>query len=362
MERVRRFVNDGKALLMLGGRNSFGPGGYGDTAVAAALPVAVGGRSQPQETTEFVPQLTAAGRASPVFEGIEKYFGSPSGPAAEPVPELLGCVTVPKAKDGATVLAIHPARRNRDGPLVVLAVHNYGAGRAAAFTADTTWKWYLRTRSMGTDSPYHRFWGQLVRYLAGQDARREEVGSSVVARLDRPYLRQGEPLTISAQVRDEGGQPTDGAAVTATLSTGPTDEGVQIPLPAAESGEGLYRTRWQPERAGTYTVKVTAADARGEPLGEDSLEATVAEPSRETDRLARDTATLRTVAEATRGRYVELAALPEVVDELIAAQARRLRPAPEATHVELYNFTALFAVFVGLLTAEWLIRRRWQLQ
>ncbi|MDY7010943.1 MAG: glutamine amidotransferase, partial [Planctomycetota bacterium] len=199
MERIRRFVNDGKSLLMLGGRNSFGPGGYGGTPIETALPVLCGSRSQPQETTKFVPKLTAAGSASPIFADIGEYFPSPVGPAGKSIPELLGCVTVSGAKPAANVLAIHPTRRNANGPLIVLAVQQYGAGRSAALAADTTWQWYLRLRPMGADSPYHRFWGQLIRYLAGVDKTRRSEAASVLARIDKAYLRQGEELKITAQ-------------------------------------------------------------------------------------------------------------------------------------------------------------------
>ncbi|KKK88790.1 hypothetical protein LCGC14_2739610, partial [marine sediment metagenome] len=132
MDKIRQFVNDGKSLLMLGGRNSFGPGGYGGTPVEAALPVVCGSRSQQQETTRFVPQLTAGGQASPVFAGMAEFFGAPGRKPVKPLPALLGCVTVERAKPGAQVLAIHPNRRSATGPLVVLAVHNFGSGRAAA--------------------------------------------------------------------------------------------------------------------------------------------------------------------------------------------------------------------------------------
>ena len=360
MDLISRFVNDGKALLMLGGRNSFGPGGYGGTAIEAALPVLCGGRSQPQETTPFVPQLTADGGASPIFAGITKYFGSPAGDAAEPVPELLGCVTVLRAKPAATVLAIHPTRRNASGPLVVLATHQYGSGRAAAFTADTTWKWYLRTRAMGVESPHHRFWGQLVRYLAGVDSDAKRSGASVLARIDRHYLRQGEELKITAQVKGDDGRAAENANVSAELKSSPTAEPVRIPL--SPVGGGMYEAAHKPADAGACALTVSATDSAGKPLGADELPLTVAKRAKETDRLARDAASLKAIAAAAKGRYAELAELPEVIDQVIARQAGRIMPAPKPTEYDLHNFPILFFVFVGLLTAEWLIRRNWQLQ
>ena len=72
--------------------------------------------------------------------------------------------------------------------------------------------------------------------------------------------------------------------------------------------------------------------------------------------------TLEAIAEATKGRYAELSALPDVIDEIIARQKDRLLPAARPSQHRLYNFPLLFLVFVGLLTAEWILRRSWRLQ
>ena len=362
MEKIRRFVHDGKSLLMIGGRNSFGPGGYGGTPVEAALPVLVGSRRQEQETTPFVPQLTAAGAASPVFAGLREFFGSPGKPPTKPLPDLLGCVTVASARPGANVLAIHPTRRNLAGPLAVLAVHQYGKGRAAAFTGDTTWKWYLRLQGMGAESPYHRFWGQLVRYLTGVEKKKLQKTPSVLARLGTGYVRQNDPIRISALVKDTEGQPAADAGVTVELRAAGAEKVEKLTCRQAGDGTGVYETTHKPARAGKYTVTVKAVDAAGADLGSDSLPLRVAPHSLETDRLARDVDSLKGIGAARGGRYAELAALPEIIDEIVDRKQRQLLPAAPARRFGLYNFTLLFLAFVALLTVEWYTRRTWQLQ
>ena len=368
MERIAQFVNDGGGLLMLGGANSFGPGGYGGTPIEKALPVEVGPRSSPQEATPFIPQLTAAGQASPVLAGLAEFFHTPSRKPITPLPKLTGCVTVARAKPAAQVLAIHPTRRNAAGPLTVLAVQNFGAGRSAAFTADTTWRWYLRLRSMGADSPHHRFWGQLIRYLADAEKRDKDKVSAVLARMDRAFCTQGETLTLTAQVRGPDGRVTDDASATATFAgeveDPPWRDGapVQVVLTPSGAGDGLYQAKHSPARSGAFTVTFAAADKAGAPLGEDKLSVTVAPRSAETDQLARDAKTLQAIAAASNGRYADLAELPAIVNELIGRRRAALAPAIPARRYSLYNFAVLFLVFVALLTAEWLLRRRWQLQ
>ena len=61
----------------------------------------------------------------------------------------------------------------------LLATQLYGQGRSAAFTLDTTYLWYLPLRGMGQDSPYNLLWGQLVRWLAGQDVRNRQRGAGM---------------------------------------------------------------------------------------------------------------------------------------------------------------------------------------
>ncbi len=363
-ESIRRFVSDGRALLMLGGRSSFGPGGYGGTPVESALPVFCGGAGQRQETARFVPQLTAEGVRSPIFTGLQRYFHAPGAPAAEPLPELLGCVRVPRAKPHATVLAVHPTRFGADGStkLVVLAVHQYGKGRAAAFTADTTWQWYMRLRPMGTASPYHRFWGQLIRYLAGVEETERKEGPLVLGRLETPYLRQDEQLNVTAQVRDADGRPAAEATVSAVLRAGPEEKPIDVKMKPSKAGDGLYEGSARPERPGKYTLTVTAADKQANKLGQDELPVVVGPHYAETEKLARNDQLLRDLAAASEGEYLELMELPLVIDELIERQQALRPPPPRPREYPFYNFTILFLVFVGLLTAEWLIRRSWQLQ
>jgi len=367
LAKLRRFVNDGGGLVMLGGHNSFGPGGYGGTALQAALPVTTGGRSMPQETTPFIPQLTASGQAHPIFEGIAGYFTGPGGQKPDPklqaLPELLGCVTVEGAKSGAEILAVHPTRRNSSGPLVVLAAQRFGAGRSAAFTADTTWQWYLRLRGLGGDSPYHRFWGQLVRWLANIETKARQATSAVLLRMDRSYVRVGQTVQLTSRVLDSQAQATDLAQVSCVVTDAddPAAAPETIALSPSRAG-GVFEASYRPPDAGNYNVKVTALDSAGVPLGTDELALHVAPHSAEMDRLERNEAMLEEIAQRSRGRYADIFALPDIVKQLAERHRSRSAPPGHGQTIRLYNFPLLLVVFVTLLTVEWVLRRRWQLQ
>ncbi|RPI59628.1 MAG: hypothetical protein EHM48_08600, partial [Planctomycetaceae bacterium] len=366
MARMKKFVNDGGGLIMLGGHNSFGPGGYADTDIEQVLPVIVGGKSQPQESVPFVPQLTAAGQINPVMEGIAGYFTTPD--SAKPdeklskLPDLFGCVSVVNAKPAATVLAVHPSAKNAAGPLVVLATQQFGTGRTAAFTADTTWQWDLPMKALGSDSPYNRFWGQLIRWLAGVETKSRSAAPAVVLRLASCHAQVGDPVKVVVRVQDAKGQAPQSAQVNVTLVAGDgagAPQGDSIAL--ASSGKGLYEGSLLPKKEGKFRLRAVATDG-GKTIGQDDLPLTITTHSAEMDRLARNDAVLQIIADKSGGKMAGLQALPDLVSTIIDRQKLRAGPQPQARVVRLYNFTTLFIVFAALLTAEWILRRRWQLQ
>ena len=361
--RMRQFVNDGGGFVMLGGQNSFGPGGYGATEIGQFMPIIAGDRSQRQETTRLVPQLTAAGEAHPIFTGIAGYFPGPAGrqPDADKaeLPELFGCVEVIRAKPAAEALAVHPASRNASGPLIVLAVQRFGAGRAAALTCDTTWRWYLPLRALGRDSPYERFWGQLVRWLADVSIGDRDGASCVVARLDKQYIRLGQSARLTAEVLDESGLAPDRPTVWAELRPAAGDaQRVEL---TRRPGGNLYQADLTPADQGPFTVTVAAKDASGQLLGSDKLPLVLAAASTETEQLARNDDLLRRIAEVSGGEFADIAMLPELVDGIVRRRLEVAGPPPRPGIYRLYHFPTFLAALVCLLTAEWVLRRHWRL-
>lgn len=365
MALIRKFVDNGGGLIMLGGHNSFGPGGYSGTDIEALLPVVTGPRGQPQETTAFVPQLTAEGETHPIFEGIAKFFSGPGGraPSSDPkLPELLGCVTVQKLKPGASALALHPTRRNEEGPLPVLAVQNFGKGHTAAFTADTTWRWYMELQqSLGADSPYTRFWAQTIRWLANVQIKSRDVAASAVLRLDRTYAQVGEKVKFLARVQDAKGHPAEGVQATCTITAAQGGAKIET-LPLAPAlGKGLFELEYRPLKAGQYIVKLNVADSTGQTLGSDEMPLAIAYHSAEMEHLARNDGLLQLVAQNSDGRYSDISGLPDVIDYILERQKASAPTQAAGQTYYLYNFALLFFVFVGLLTGEWVLRRMWQL-
>ncbi len=358
---LEQIVREGAGVLMIGGQNSFAPGGWGKTALATVLPVELGAVSPAQINTKFVPRLTAEGKVHSIFAGIGGYFIGPGGEKSEMVmPELSGCVAIAGAKAGASVLAVHPAALVNGAPAIVLAVEQYGKGRSAAFAADTTWHWNLFLRGMGKDSPYNRFWGQMVRWLASEEDLQKKSGPSVVAMLGKERYEAGEPVVLRAAVTDVEGQSTNYANVWGEV-TGPDGKMVRVAMAAqmTEGRVGVYEGKVEPGMSGAYSVVVRAMKEKVD-LGKDATTFSVLSAAGEREVLAANPGTLQEISRLTGGNYVELSGVGALADRLVAEL-----PAGEVavkTSVPLYDHRGFFFLFVACFGAEWFLRRKWQLQ
>ncbi len=377
-QQIERAVAEGKGLLMIGGQNSFGPGGYGDTPVERALPVFAGTRQAAQEKTPLVPQLTSEGLTHPAMEGMEEWFGGPGKPPSKQLPPLLGYVVVPKAKSGAAVLLRDAAKAGGGQGPIILAVQNYGKGRSAAFTADTTYRWYLPLRGMGQDSPYNRFWGQLVRWLGGADVRNRQRGAGLEALLNKNRYRLGENVVVRAMVRDERGDATRYAQVQLLLRPAGGAEPKQIPLQPVEAHSGMYQAIIEHPEKGDWTMELTA-NREGKELGRQPLAFTVIPPADEMLKLAANPQLLSEISQASGGFHYSLSQLPQLIEQLIrtdtaSAQARQqsvplanlFRVIPSLFgHVphweQRYDLPMQGALALLILAGEWILRRKWQL-
>jgi len=380
---IEQRIANGGGLLMIGGQNSFGPGGYAGTPIERALPVLVGGGNDAaQELQEFVPSLTADGLAHSALEGLAPWFGgAAAATTSRPVgiPPLRGNVIVAAAKSGAQVLLIHPGR---PGPgstsQIVLAAERYGKGRSAAFTVDTTYLWDLPLYGLGQDSPYNKLWAQLVRWLAGTDVRNRQKGAGIEGLLNKNIYQLGESVRVRALVRDERGDATQFAQVILKLKQrGATDEQT-LTLAPVESHIGMYETIVSHPNQGHFTGELVATKDAKE-LGRQTLAFEVIPPAQEMLKIAANPRLMGAIADATHGSYVDLASLGALIDELIAADPNPpaatqrtiafnnlIRAIPQEFGTETnwdrkYDLPMQGGLVAVFLAAEWVLRRRWQL-
>jgi len=294
---------------------------------------------------------------------------------------------VPKPKSGAQILLTHADRPGPDGqPQIVLAVQRYGKGRSAAFTADTTYLWFLPLSGMGQDSPYKTFWGQLVRWLAGEDVRNRQHGAGIEGLLNKNLYQLGESVRVRALVRDVKGDATRYAQVNLTLKKVDGDRPAgdkpaapqTLPLAPSATRTGMYDVTIPTPEKGQYEATLTATKD-GKELGKQTLRFSVIAPAEEMLKIAANPTLMGQIAAATNGFSYPLAQLPTLVDELIRNDKTTTTARQEVIPLDnwvrsavaltgsaprwdkKYDLPMQGMLVIALLAGEWILRRKWQL-
>ncbi len=351
-ELIVKRVQNGAGLVMLGGYHSLGPGGYEGTPLGAILPVQLGGRQVGQVDEGFLPRLTPEAAVHPILANINSYFPSKNAePKTAGLPPLDGCTRVGPARPGATLLATYTVGGVQ---MPVLAVQPVGKGRTCVFTGDTTRKWQQGPRANDQESPFLQFWGQMVRWLAGR-SKNVENQASIVATADKAYYEPEEPVRIEAVVRDQRGEGTSDARPMADVA-GP-GQPEQVTLSVQAGGVGHYAGTFEPRAAGKYEVLVQAK------IGDvvvksDKITVDVGRPNLEFERLDFDEKMMTRIAADSGGRYVHISTADHLIDQLDKTQRKRR----QFVERELYWPPGLWVLFVSVLTAEWILRKRFQLR
>jgi uncharacterized membrane protein len=136
LPNIERYVRAGGGLVMVGGQNSFVAGGYAGTPLANVLPVDLDGSpgATSADTSPFVPEWTAEGRAAPLLGPLRDVVG-------DELPEMPGANVLGDVRPGGVVLWSHPSRTTKSGAhMPVLAVGEEGDGRSIAMGIDGAWE------------------------------------------------------------------------------------------------------------------------------------------------------------------------------------------------------------------------------
>jgi len=265
----------------------------------------------------------------------------------------LGQARIGRRKPGATVLAVNPLRNDKWGSLPVLVVENFGSGRTAAFAADTTWRWYSVLKGLEMESPYVRFWGQLVRWLAKREVEEQSGKPGVTAYLDKAFYALGDKVTLTAEVRGADGLLTDKAAVSARLDDA---AGTTVALGLVAGSKGVYAGSFEPAAAGTYKIATTAAQGDNV-LGGAPASFEVGVEDVEMRHIDLDEDYLRAIAAQSGGVYIPLLEFPAYASAL-DAQGESERTVEVLNLRQRRVLYPLFIVFVMLVTVEWVWRKR----
>ena len=340
----------GGGLLVLGGR-SFAQRGLSGTPLEEVMPVELNDRRGGLVRASLAGDLPAHNRLTLTPEGeahpIMRLGASPEETRKlwAALPALAASAPLGAPRPGATILALTTAPGG--GLFPVVAVQRYGQGRSMIFAGEASWRWKMLVPS--TDRSYEFFWRQAVRWLSA--AAPDPVSIRVP---DAP--EPGDAIAIDVDARDAAFAAVADAAVDATLTL-PGGATQPIKLRHADPAGGRYTAALAPEQPGLYRVHAEARRGAAT-LGTADRWMYVGGADREFADPRLNEGFLRRVARNSGGRYVRAADASKVPAWLEAAIPQSA--APERR--DLWHEPWAFALIVALLSAEWILRRRWGLR
>jgi hypothetical protein len=335
--------------LLVVGTRSYTPRGLGGTALEDVLPVDLSDRrggltrtsadaAEHAGSNKLV--VTAEGEGHPVMrigdtpEDTRRLWSA--------LPALASSVPLGAPKPGASVLAVTSASTGVAYPVV--AVQQYGRGRSMTFSGEASWRWKMLLPS--TDRSFEYFWRQAARWVAG--ATVDPVAINV------PDSASPGDVSVAVDVRDAQFAVVGDAVVNADVTSPGGESGA---LQVRPNANGQYTGTMRADTPGLYHVSVEAK--RGNTvLGTAERWMEVGGVDREFVDPRLNEAWLRRVTRASGGRYVRPSDASKIVNWLQETSPQQA--APERR--DLWHEPWAFAVIIGLLSAEWILRRRWGLR
>jgi uncharacterized membrane protein len=338
-DALRKYVDGGGNLVLLGGPKSFDKGGYYKTALAPLIPWKESSDARgisagqfpvvipPEGAGHGLSSATAAileGVTAPVFYSVNKVGERRSG-----------ALSLMNASVGSQIVPI-------------VALQPYGKGQTLGVATDTLWRW---ARMDGDISgAFHQFWRDSIRYLAGEI----EGGRFLTVEWDRKRYRPSEEGR--AEIGVVGRYAEGEVHLKGSVEHAGTTQELSIVL---TDGNNFQTKVFFPDR-GDYKIKLEATLA-GEPLDTYERVLRVGSSVSEGADLAVDHPFLENLAARSGGNYQREAD----ADELIQRLKAMLMTSADPHDTPLVRAPALFGVLpfyillvMGILLCEWVMRRR----
>ncbi|MBI2835936.1 MAG: hypothetical protein HYX76_16075, partial [Acidobacteria bacterium] len=346
LDVTARFVSErGGGLLVLGAR-SFASRGLAGTPLEEIIPVELGDRAGDVVRTSDggVRQpnrliLTPEGERHPVMQ---------VGPSLEDsrhkwdaMPSLAFSAALGGPRPGAIVLAMTGHASGLARPLV--AIQQYGRGRSMVFSGEASWRWRMLLPS--NDRVFELFWRQALRWLASVSTDPVNVTASEGA-------MPGEPVTVDVMARDAAFAPVHDASVVARV-VAPASAPREILLSLADAATGRYTGQFQADQPGAYRILVDVR-RRGGSHGTASDWTLVGGAELELADPRLNDEVLRRVALASGGRLIGTDEIEKLPQLLVSSAPDRVPPVRK----DVWHNVWAFSLVVGLLSMEWIVRRR----
>ncbi|MBC8351968.1 MAG: hypothetical protein H8E66_08255 [Planctomycetes bacterium] len=355
LQGIAKLTERGKGLMMLGGFNSFGPGGYRESPLADVLPIQMG-RFERQDV----------GFDSPLRKDLHLWGKLALIPTqAHPVTTLRRGVdnesvwrSLPPLEGANKFTGLKPRSRvllETDAKQPLLVSGEYGRGRVLAFAGNSTIRWWQRGRQV----EHRRFWRQVVLWLARRDDLEQ---NDVWIKLAQRRFNPGARATFTGGATSSSGEVIRDADFVAELVS---DDGARQPLRLSQDEDVMSGAIEEIKQPGDYLVELTVT-RQGKQLGTTRSHFQVLDRDVELSTSAAGHQQMARLANLTK----EAGGKPLAPEQLVGL-LRELKERREELEVEVQTkwrlgdtaFDAWLFVLavIGFLTIEWLMRKRWGL-
>ncbi len=340
---LQQFVSRrGGALLMLGGKESFGEGGYMRSAVGEMLPVYLDRHfAAPPPDESYRLRLTREGWLQPWVRLRANEQDETKRLSA--MPPFKSMNRIEATKPGASVLAEVELEGGAARPALV--VQPFGRVRVAALLVADLWRWGIK-REDHKENDQDKAWRQTVRWLIA------DVPQPVEVETRRSPADAAGGIQIMVRARDKQFEPLDNAEVKLKITT-PDKREIEMLAEASDKAPGTYAATFAPRVGGAYraTVSVTAAD--GSEVGHRDTGWTVEPETEEFRTLTVNRPLLERIANHTGGEVLTLHGL----DSFVASLPNRKIPQTESWTYPLWHQWHVFLLALTCLIGEWALRR-----
>ena len=340
-------VKDGAGLMMTGGFQSFGAGGYASTPLAELLPVEM---RRTDAENMYNPDFHLSGNIKmlPTSSGLGHFVMRLDVPESKNQKRWMSLASLrganrlrPKRGSVVQVLAVSLTQ----DPL--LLYHEVGKARVMAFAADTTYQWYLA----GQQELHQRFWRQVILYLARKEF---DTDQQVWVRVDPRNFAPKQVVGVTFGAQDEQGKPITDAEFTLEV-TNPRGEKQTLSPPRTESGDSAMFA--DTETSGDYWIRASAKED-GNPIGFDGWTRFIVDSrDLEMDNPAADLALLEQISFLSGGNSMRPEELGDFLNRMIEGKGFAKQEITKLRQTNLWDNWYFLLLFVTLMTAEWFVRK-----
>ncbi len=346
---LRDFVSErGGSLLMLAGNQGLSDGGWGRSAVAAALPVKLNSSSNARDFERVRVSVR------PTTQGMRTGWlrldddDDENLRAWSELPQVNDIQTLGAVKPGSTTL-LAASHNTQSQPLLVW--HRYGQGQSFVLGTSGTWRWQMRLPS---ENQWHeRFWQQLLSHLV--------AGSLPQLSLDnaQAVYRDSNDIPVEVTVRSADFQPLSDTTLTVNV-TAPSGRVFSTSLNADIDKPGRFLGSFEATEDGPYAVSLTAPVSGESPAAftDRSIDRWLIKESGTAEQFdaRQHNELLQRISAATGGQYLDASDQDQLAEILSLKNAGLTRE----NVLPLWNMPIAFLLLLLAKALEWFLRLRWK--